>query len=88
MNPVRVDVATPSRAYTVSIEDDAIDRIGTILDEAAVPRRRFVVSSPLVWRLHGRRFARAVSGAEPLSSNTLSRLREHAWRRNFYGMWD
>jgi aryl-alcohol dehydrogenase-like predicted oxidoreductase len=30
----------------------------------------------------------AVSGAEPLSSNTLSRLREHAWRRNFYGMWD
>jgi 3-dehydroquinate synthase len=66
MNPIRIDVATPSRAYTVAIEDNAVDRLGTLLDQAGVPERRFVVSSPLVWRLHGRRVARAMSGAEPI----------------------
>ena len=66
MNPARIDVTTPSRAYTVAIEDDAIDRLGGILDEVRAPERRFIVSSPLVWRLHGPRFARAVTGAEPI----------------------
>ena len=66
MNPARIDVTTPSRAYTVAIEDNAIDRLGAILDEVRAPERRFIVSSPLVWRLHGRRVARAVNGAEPI----------------------
>jgi 3-dehydroquinate synthase len=66
MPPVRIDVATPSRAYAVTIEDNAIERLGSILDEAGTPARRFVVSSPLVWRLHGRRLARALDGAEPI----------------------
>src|SRR5688572_15582419 len=66
MNPARIDVATPSRAYPVAIEDDAIDHLGTILDEVRAPERRFIVSSPLVWRLHGPRLARAVAGAEPI----------------------
>jgi 3-dehydroquinate synthase len=66
MNPARIEVATPSRAYTVAIEDDAIDHIGQILDEVRAPERRFIVSSPLVWRLHGARLARAVAGAEPI----------------------
>jgi 3-dehydroquinate synthase len=66
MNPARIDVTTPSRAYRVAIEDNAIDRLGTILDEVAAPERRFIVSSPLVWRLHGPRVARAVEGATPI----------------------
>ena len=37
-----------------------------MLDEVRAPERRFIVSSPLVWRLHGRRIARAVDGAEPI----------------------
>ena len=36
-----------------TIEDHATDRIGPLLDEARAPARRFIVSSPLVWRLHG-----------------------------------
>ena len=36
-----------------------------MLDDARLPARRFVVSSPLVWRFHGQRFAKAVS-AEPI----------------------
>jgi 3-dehydroquinate synthase len=66
MNPARIEVTTPSRAYTVAIEDNAIDRLQQILDEVRAPERRFIVSSPLVWRLHGRRAARAVAGAEPI----------------------
>ena len=66
MDSVRIDVAAPSRAYTVTIEDDAIDRLGGLLDAVRAPERRFVVSSPPVWRLHGRRLARAVKGVKPI----------------------
>ena len=58
MDPVRIDVTTPSRAYTVAIEHNAIDQLGSILDEVRAPERRFIVSSPLVWRLHGPRITR------------------------------
>src|SRR5436189_6461049 len=66
MDPVRIAVTTPSRAYTVAIENNAVDRLGPILDEVLAPGRRFIVSSPLVWRLHGPRVARAIKGAEPI----------------------
>src|SRR2546428_587358 len=62
----RIDVATPSRAYAVTLEDGAVDRLGTALDALGVPERRFVVSSPLVWRLHGPRLARAARSIEPI----------------------
>jgi 3-dehydroquinate synthase len=66
MDPVRIAVTTPSRAYTVAIENNAIDELGAILDEVRAPERRIIVSSPLVWRLHGPRVARAIKGAEPI----------------------
>lgn len=66
MDPVRINVPTPSRAYAVTIGGGALDRVGPMLDEIGTPARRFVVSSPLVWRLHGPQFARAVGGAEPI----------------------
>jgi 3-dehydroquinate synthase len=66
MNPVSIDVTTPSRGYTVTIENDAIDRLGTLLADVQAPERRFIVSSPLVWRLHGPRISRAVQHAEPI----------------------
>src|SRR5215510_6273888 len=62
---IRIPVSTPSRSYVVSLDDGLLDRLSTILDEARTPARRFVASSPLVWRLHGERFARAVQ-AEPI----------------------
>jgi 3-dehydroquinate synthase len=61
----RIDVTTPSRPYTVTIEDNSIERVGRLLDEVRAPERRFIVSSPFVWRLHGQRIARSVS-AEPI----------------------
>ena len=64
--PIRIDVATPSRAYPVTIGHGTLDRVGRVLDELGVPARRFIVSSPLVWRLHGPQLARAVPAAEPI----------------------
>jgi 3-dehydroquinate synthase len=64
--PVRIDVPTPSRAYAVSIADGALDRLGSTLDDLRLPARRIVVSSPLVWRLHGPQLLRACSIAEPV----------------------
>jgi 3-dehydroquinate synthase len=64
--PVTIDVTTPSRAYTVTIRDGALDAVGDALDAIDAPARRFIVSSPLVWRLHGPQIARAVKGAESI----------------------
>jgi 3-dehydroquinate synthase len=63
---VRIDVAAQSRTYSVTIADGAIDRIKRSLDDLRVPERRFVVSSPLVWRLHGPQLARATGAVEPI----------------------
>jgi 3-dehydroquinate synthase len=66
MDPLRIDVPTPSRAYAVTIGDGLLDRVGAMLDAIGAPARRFVVSSPLVWRLHGAQLSRAVTLAEPI----------------------
>jgi len=65
MTTVRIDVPTPSRRYGVTLGHGVLDKLPRILDDAAVPARRFVVSSPLIWRLHGSRLARAGLG-EPI----------------------
>jgi 3-dehydroquinate synthase len=62
---VRIDVDTPSRRYTVTLDDGLLDRLPRLLDDVKAPARRFVVSSPLVWRLHGARLAKAGLG-EPI----------------------
>ncbi len=62
----RIDVSTPSRTYPVFLEDGLIDRAGAELDALKLPARRFVVSSPLVWRLHGARLARGAKKLEPI----------------------
>ena len=64
--PVRIDVPTPSRAYSVTIGDGALDRLAKTLDELGAPSRRFVVSSPLVWRMHGEQLTRAAGFGEPI----------------------
>ena len=66
MPPIRIDVPTPSRSYSVLLEDGILDRTGALLDELKLPARRFVVSSPLVWKLHGARLARSARKLEPI----------------------
>jgi 3-dehydroquinate synthase len=66
MDPVRIPVTTPSRGYLVTLLDGAIDGLAQALDDVRAPGRRFVVSSPLVWRLHGPRMARALRLTDPI----------------------
>jgi 3-dehydroquinate synthase len=65
MEPVRLDVETPSRRYVITLGDGVLARLPRLLDEAGAPARRFVVSSPAIWRLHGRRLAPHIS-TEPI----------------------
>jgi 3-dehydroquinate synthase len=66
MDAVRIEVPTPSRSYTVTINEGAIDRIGRLFDDLHLPDRRIVVSSPPVWRFHGPQLARALGLSEPV----------------------
>jgi 3-dehydroquinate synthase len=50
----------------VTLADGAIDGLSPLLDALKVPAQRFVVSNPLVWRLHGSRLSRAAGIAEPI----------------------
>jgi 3-dehydroquinate synthase len=90
MNPVRIEVPTPSRKYTITLGHGILDRLPRLLDEAGAPARRFVVSSQLIWRLHGAKLARA-GLAEPIlvpdgerfkTLQTVSRVYEALIREN------
>jgi 3-dehydroquinate synthase len=59
MDPIRLDVGTPSRRYTITLGHNLLDGITPLLDAAGAPARRFVVSNALVWRLHGSRLSGA-----------------------------
>ena len=63
MSALRIDVATASRAYPVHVGEGLTDVLGAVLDAAGVTDRRFVVSSPPVWKAHGRSIERAVPDA-------------------------
>jgi 3-dehydroquinate synthase len=64
MHPVRVDVQSATRSYAVLLGHGLTDRLGQVLDDHAVGRRRFVVTNPVVWRFHGERITQALPGAE------------------------
>jgi 3-dehydroquinate synthase len=63
--PIRIDVAAGPSGSTILVGEGVADRIGALLDEHRVGARRFVVSSPVVWRLHGAQIRRAL-GVEPI----------------------
>jgi 3-dehydroquinate synthase len=62
---VRLDVRAGAGRYPIEIAAGAAGRLRELLDASGTPRRRFVVSSPTVWRFHGERF-RGVSHDEPI----------------------
>jgi 3-dehydroquinate synthase len=66
MDPIVVEVSAGSRRYPIHIHHGLIARLGELVRNARVGSRAFVVSSPLVWRLHGREIARALPTPEPI----------------------
>jgi 3-dehydroquinate synthase len=57
-----VDVSAGSHPSTIWIGDGLGDRLSALLDEHGFGARRFVVSSPRIWRLHGAQIQRALGG--------------------------
>ena len=51
-DPVRMIVRTTSASYPVEIAAGLSARMPAALDAAGIPKRRLLVSSPTVWRLH------------------------------------
>ena len=65
-DPVRVDVRTESSASAIFVGDGIADRLPALLDEHQVGARRFVISSPVIWRFHGEHFQRVLGVSEPI----------------------
>jgi 3-dehydroquinate synthase len=57
--PVRFDVRASSTSYPVEICAAAAASLAATMDALQLPRRRFIVSSPTVWRFHGDTFRTA-----------------------------
>jgi 3-dehydroquinate synthase len=63
--PIRITVRTASAEYPVAIAAGISAKLGDALDDVRFPGRRFIVSNPTVWRLHGERF-RSLTTEEPI----------------------
>jgi len=64
--PVRVDVNTGGADSVILIGDGTVDQLPTLLGVHGVGARRFVVSSPTIWRLHGPQVQQALGAVEPI----------------------
>lgn len=65
----RVDVSAGTHGSTIWIGDGIAASLGDLLDQQRVGGRRFIVSSPVVWKLHGSRFSGLAHGDPILISD-------------------
>ena len=63
---IRIDVDTGSRESAIWIGDAITERLPALLDAHGVGRRRFIVSSPIIWRFHGAQLLNIFGGADPI----------------------
>lgn len=61
----RIDVRAGAGRYGIEIAPGLAARLRELLDAAGTPKRRFLVSTNVVWRFHGERF-RGVSHDDPI----------------------
>jgi 3-dehydroquinate synthase len=59
----RIHVNVPPRPYAVEIGVGHLARLGPLLDAAGIRGKRVIVSSPVVWKLHGETAARTLADA-------------------------
>ena len=64
MRDAVIRVGTASRAYRVRVGAGAVQQLDRWITEAGGDGRRFIVSSPPVWRAHGDAIGAALPGAE------------------------
>ena len=65
-DPVRVDVSAGTHASAIWIGHSVIDRAAELLATHHAGGKRFIVSSPVIWRLHGERLSRALTAGDPI----------------------
>src|SRR6185369_16038653 len=63
---VRVEVTAGSRLSTIWIGNGISERLPELLDAHGVGARRFIVSSPVIWQLHGARLQESLGRVEPI----------------------
>jgi 3-dehydroquinate synthase len=63
--PLRLQVRTGAHRSSIVIGEGVVERLPALLDDARVGARRFIVSSPPIWKLHGGALQH-VSPAEPI----------------------
>ena len=63
---VRVDVQTGDRTSAIVIGEGVVDRLPALLDAHHIGARRFIVSSPVIWRFHGPQIQRVLGDGEPI----------------------
>jgi 3-dehydroquinate synthase len=65
-HPVHIDVTTGSRHSPILIGEDLSRDLPSLLDQHGIGPRRFIVSSPIVWRLHGEGLRPVLGGGDPI----------------------
>ena len=58
----QIEVATANQHSTIRVGEGLSEELAPLLDAHGVGRKRFVVSSPVIWRHHGARIQRAIPG--------------------------
>jgi 3-dehydroquinate synthase len=67
MNIVEINVLSGSGRYPIMIAEQLLGDLSRLVQSSHLDERRmFVVSNPLVWRLHGRRLAKGLGDIEPI----------------------
>ena len=64
--PKRIDVRTASHAYQVHVGAGLVERLAPMVQAAGSAGRRFIISSPPIWKLHGGAVEQALAGAETI----------------------
>jgi 3-dehydroquinate synthase len=64
--PILIDVTTGARTSPIWIGEGLSHDLGPLLDRHGIGARRFIVSSAVVWRLHGERLRAALGGGDPI----------------------
>jgi 3-dehydroquinate synthase len=64
--PIRVEVTASAGSYPIVIGPGTLATLPQLLDQGKLGPRRIVVSSPVVWDLHGRALGRASSERAPI----------------------
>jgi 3-dehydroquinate synthase len=59
-------VRAGARSYEIRIAQGVARRLEEVFDEAGLPTRRFVISSPHVWRLHGEAIGSGLTSEPPI----------------------